>query len=345
MVMKKYLFTLSFVALFTNMALADIQTVEEQEQKTKLTIKPTASYVIKQAQAVDKLVTDLIAGYIQGVDSNPLLDSTHKADNFSQEMVDMHFRYPMFGSFAGFTTSKFGFTVVNNTYYQITDVSTLDGFVDYNVEQKICDSLTLTVGYQGEMLWYPNFEDGNYFGNEVNVHLKHKIIDRVYHTGSYRFLYKHYLERKIRLGTAQPGSPLRNDQRNTLQHEVGAFVTDITKLRVTNQFAWNDSNDEYFDFYDYFSYRVGAGVVQIITKKLTGIAGFYYQRKNYYERQCSDKQKEQRDNLYAVSGSLLYDLTKNISVFVSYAHTENHTNEPLERYTDNLYSFGAYYTF
>lgn len=321
--------------------------VEEQGPKYKMTTTPSESLFLKKSRATsrDVLITDLMAGIIQGVDSNPNLDSTHKADNYTQEVVDMHFKYPICESSLGKTDSTFGFNINNVTYYQITDISILDGIFDANLEQNISDDLKVGAGYNFEYLWYPNYRDGTYFGNEFNGHIWHRLVDRVYQKGTYRILLKNFVDRKIRLGNATTGSPLRRDVKNTFEHELGAYITDITKLRIINQFAVNDSNDQYYDFFDYFTYRVGASVTQVFTKKLYGIAGFYYQRKNYDDRQCTDKQKEQRDNLYTVTSSLMYDITKSISVFVNYSHSENHTNEPVERYSDSLYTAGLYYSF
>jgi len=347
-IIKPFLISLAISFIFLPAGVFATSTlVEEQGPKYKMTTSPSESLFMKKARTMSKdtLITDLMAGIIQGVDSNPNLDSTHKADNYTQELVDMHFRYPICDSPIGKTNSSFGFNVTNVTYYEITDVSILDGIFDANIEQEIYDNIKVGTGYSFEYLWYPNNRDGTYFGNEFNGYIRHKILDRVYQKGTYRLLLKNYIDRKIVLGDATTGSPLRRDVKNTFEHELGVYITDITKLRIINQFAVNESNDQYFDFFDYFTYRIGSSVIQIFTKKLYGIASFYYQRKNYYERRCTDKDKEQRDNLYTVSGSLMYDITKSISVFVNYSHSENHTNEPTERYSDSLYTAGLYYSF
>jgi len=41
----------------------------------------------------------------------------------------------------------------------------------------------------------------------------------------------------------------------------------------------------------------------------------------------------------------MYDVTRNTSLFINYAHSEDHSNEPLNRYVNSLYSAGVYYRF
>jgi len=233
----------------------------------------------------------------------------------------------------------------NINYYRVTDVNIFDGIADLKLEQEILDKVLLNFGYSPEMLIFPNSEDGNFVGNEFNVSLRQEITRDLYQKASYRFILRNYTHRKIRMGNLTFGSRLREDARNIFEHELGIYIFNTSKLRFTNQFYINESNDQYMDFYDYLNYRVGLSATHFFTKKLYTITGVYYQRRNYESRICSDKEARQQDNLYLASTSFMYDFTKSLSVFISYSHTENHTNEPLEKYSNNLYSTGLYYSF
>lgn len=330
---------------FVQPALSDVSTVQEQEPAYKYAAKPAETLFIQTTPSVDKLVSNITAGLIQGVDTNPLLDSTHKADNYTQETLDMHFTYPVFGSFLGFTNSKFGFNVTNTNYYNITDVNILDAIADVGLEQEIFDEGTLTTGYAFEYMLFPNDENGTFVGNQINAGVRQKLCDIAYQKASYALMFKNYLYRKARLGNYTLSSDKRFDVRNILEHEVGMYISDHTKFRLLNQFYINDSNDQYFDYYDYYNYRLGISAIQFLTKKLYNITGFYYQRRSYISRKVSESKAKERDNLYIVTTSFLYDVKNDLSIFVNYSHSENHTNEPLERYSDTLYSAGFYYSF
>ncbi len=329
------------VAVFPlkDIAIATTAVVQEQEPKSRIITWPSESLVIKKS-ARDMLLSSMTAGVSAVADLNPYLDSTHKADGYTQELLDMRFKYPL-----GDTTSNFGFNVTNINYYEATDLNTFDGLANLNFERRFFDYFTLKAGYLFETMWYPNDRNGTYVGNEIMTSVTHNFTDRVYESCAYRLYLKNYINRKARLGNMNLGSNLRRDMKNTFEHELGAFITKATKLRITNQFLFNESNDQFNDFYDYFSYRVGGSLIQIFTKKFYNTTSFYYKRKNYDERRCTDKQKEQRDNLYTFGTTFLYDISKKMSIYVSYAHMENHSNEPLERYTDNLYTAGLYLSF
>jgi len=333
------------VVFHTGLSMASMTTVQEEEPKYKYTSLPTETLFIKRSPYVDNLVSNLTVGVTQGVDSNPLLDSTHKADSYTQEMVDMHFKYPVFGSFLGFTNSKFGFNLNNIDYYRINDVNIFDAVIDANIEQEIFDKFVLSAGYAFEMMWFPHDNNGTYAGNQINTSVKQNITKWLYQKGTYRLVFKDFLHNKALLGNKTSSGDLRSDLRNVFEHELGIYIGRDTKLKIVNQFYINDSNYTYADYYDYFNYKTGGSIIQFFTKKLYGIGGFYYQRRNYDDRKMLIRESRQKDNLYTVTASLLYDVTKNLSAFINYSHSENHSNEPLDRYVDSLYSAGLHYSF
>jgi hypothetical protein len=324
------------------MASAGTDTVQEEEPRYKTVTTPSKKLFIKKVASRDNLLTDMVVGVTQGYDTNVNLDTTKKGDSYTQEDLDTHFRYPLID----FTDTTFGFNITNINYYKITDPSILNAVADAAVEQKLFEIFTLKLGYEFETMWYPHDEDGTYLGNAIVIDLKHDIIPKkLYHRGRYKLLFKNFTDRKARLGNGNKGSPLRHDLRNIFEYEVGMYLTKMTKLKVLNQYYINDSNDQYYDYYDYNSDKVGASLTQLVTKKLYGIAGFWAQFRRYEGRTVTDKDKRQRDTLYIFSGSILYDFTKNTSLFANYSHRENHTNEPLDKYSDNIYSCGVYYSF
>ncbi|MDO8525858.1 MAG: hypothetical protein Q7S07_05160 [Candidatus Omnitrophota bacterium] len=344
--MKRQISYLLLSALFIAQAsFASTETVQEQEPNYRYVTKPTESFFIQRTPSIDKLISNVTAGLIQGVDSNPLLDSSHEVDSYTQETLDMHYKYPVFGSVLGFTNSKFGFNVTNMNYYKATDVNIFDAIGDVNLEQEIFDKVTLNAGYVFEYMWFPNSRDGTFVGNQLNIGMRQDLTDWAYQKAAYRIILRGYQYRKAELGDGTNSAHNRFDVRNQFEHELGVYAGKKTKIRITNQLYINKSNDQYFDYYDYLNYRFGTSLVQSITGKLYGMAGFYYQRRNYLSRQVSDGAAIEKDNLYLATASVMYDITKDISLFVNYSHSENHTNNPIEEYVDTIYSGGFYYSF
>lgn len=326
-------------------AMCGTLTVQEQEPKYKYVTKPTESMFIQKTESVDKLVSNVTAGVVQGVDTNPLMDSSHKADNYTQELVDMHFKYPILSTLLGFTSSNFGFNAVNTNYYTQTDVNTMDAIGDINIEQEIIDKITVSAGYVFEYMWFPRTADGTFIGNQFNACIKQDLTSWTYQKAAYRVILRDYPSNRARLGDFSQSSYDRFDVRNQFEHELGVYAGSKTKFRFTNQFYINDSNEQYFDYYDYYNYVFGTTLTRAITKKLYNVTGFYYQRRNYMARQVSDGTAIEKDNYYLVTTSFLYDITKDISIFVNYSYSQNNSNSPLEQYVDNMYSTGLYYSF
>jgi len=331
--------------LFVGPAEATTDTVTEQEPRYKYAARPSEKLYIERAPSKQRLVCNSTVGVVQGVDTNPLLDPTKKADAYIEETVDMHFKYPIANLGPGPLNSRFGFNIANINYYNITDVNIFDGVLDARLEQDFYDKFTLSVGYVFEPLIFPNDRNGSYLGNELNVSLRHKITKTFYQKLTYKLIFREFISRKAYLGNGTAGTDLRQDLRNLFEHEFGIYPTNNSKVRLVNQFFINESNDQYYDYYDYINYRVGLSLTQFFTDKLYGTTAFYYQRRDYDSRIVSDRDSTENDNLFLVTGSLLYDLKKDLTVFINYSHTENHTNEPLQKYGDTMYSTGVYYSF
>jgi len=337
------LFVAGFLSfdLAASAVFATTDAVKEEEPKYKMVSAPSEKLFIKKVASRDTLVTDMVAGVVQGFDSNVNLDSAKKSDCYTEESLDVHFKYPIISS----TDALFGFNVTNVNYYKVTDANIFDGIANFDISHKFSDAISLSAGYKLDCMWYPRDSSGTFLGNEFNASLKQKINRIIHQKFSYRILIKDYAHRKVRISNSTLTSDLRRDVKNTFEHEASFYLTDVTKLKIVNQYNINDSNFQYDDYYDYGAYRAGGSLIQFLTKKLYTATAFYYQRKIYDNRPVSDRNSRQKDNLYIVSVSALYDLTKDMSVFVNYSHRENHTNEPLEKYSGYICSAGLYYSF
>lgn len=254
----------------------------------------------------------------------------------------MHFSYPLE---AIQTDWKFGFNLANVSYYEYTDADMLDMIADSKFEYRLLDSLLLIAGYQGEFMVYPNDENGSFFKNEVSAGLRHTIARNASQTARYAFSLKEYTHRKILYGNLTRGSDLRLDARHDVIHELSVRLIDRLKVTLVNQYSINDSNDQYFDFYDFWMYKSRASLVVMLVKRLYVIGSFSYFHKEYTDRPTSDRGVDQKDNLYVVSSTLLWDLTASLSLFCNYSYKENDSNEPLDQFSGNMMSAGLYYSF
>ena len=85
----------------------------------------------------------------------------------------------------------------------------------------------------------------------------------------------------------------RNDARNLIEYQAGAYLGDKTFIRSTNKYFYNDSNEMFEDYYDYWSFKTDASLIQLITDKLYAAINFAYMRTWYRERSILQGQEKQ----------------------------------------------------
>ena len=75
------------------------------------------------------------------------------------------------------------------------------------------------------------------------------------------------------------------------------------------------------------------------------VSNFVYLRKNYKTRLVTLEDYKQKDNIYAANLGARFKLNRNNLLSLFYTYRDNHTNESLEKYTENLISCGWQYNF
>ncbi|MDD5496334.1 MAG: hypothetical protein PHP46_04450 [Candidatus Omnitrophica bacterium] len=340
-----------------SLSLVDAQ-AQQQPRKETLQDKGKPAYLVAMPAEVEsaiplpyltsnKLEYNASASVTQGYDNNVFLDPSRKDDSFTQEAVIMNFKYPFRDNKLNL---KYGLDFTNITYYKITDASLLDWSLWGGFDYTIFDVFTLSPSYRFNMVWYPRDDQSSNNWNEFNLDLRQDLLDnfyfldKVYHKGTYRLSYQNYQHRKARLGNGNLSSNTRADLRNTFDYEVGLYMFD-SLIKVNNQIYRNDSDDQYEDYYDYNSYRLGCSIVHMFTDKFYSIGSFYWQKKFYDSRQSSQEAVCEKDDLYIVSSSLYYDITPHFSIFANYSYRENQSNEPLQKYSGSVVTAGIYYNF
>ena len=203
---------------------------------------------------------------------------------------------------------------------------------------------TLDADYGFDFVYFPFDEDGTYLGNEVNVSAKHFITDSLYYKVGYFFLHKYFTSNKVLDAHGNTSDDLRKDSRNGIESEFGIYF-DKAVLKLRGNVFYNDSNDQYSDYYDYWSWRLKPSVILLLTDKLYTIASFAYEQRNYDRRLSTKNNETVYDDTFTLNGSLLYDITPTFTLALNYSYRENVSNEPLQKYSGSIITAGAYFTF
>lgn len=232
-------------------------------------------------------------------------------------------------------------------YYRINDADLLDIYNTIGLEADMFDELfTLGADYALDLVIFPHDEDGTYIDNQARVYMEQDIIfNLLYHEAGYEFSIKNYSHNKVLGSNKTRTSELREDLRHTVDYEVGMYLFNRAILKAKLEFYRNDSNYQYFDFYDYWSFKVRPSFILMLTKKLYTSSSFTYQQRLYDDRLSSEDNEHVYDDTYSFNVSVLYDVSKSLTLAVNYSYRENSSNDPLQKYSGSIITGGVYYAF
>jgi len=307
----------------------------------------TQGLEVKQAIEKPRLLPGKLLFYAdayEGYDNNVNLDSQRKEDAYTEIDIQMGYKYP-FNSVFGATLNYY---LNSLNYYDVTDATYYDNNLALDLDTNLFDKKAkLTWENAAGYIYYPHESTSTFFSYDSQLGLKHSLTKTFSHKLSYDFIFREYPDRKAGDGRGAARETNRKDIRNSIAYELsGLLVRDIF-VRFNNQYYVNDSNDQYMDYYDYWSYRATlTAMMPLLTKRLYGLVTLGYQRRDYGSRQLvDDASKTERDNTYEGGSSLIFDITKKFSMSLNYLYRQNESNEPSEKYSGSMISAGLHYAF
>jgi opacity protein-like surface antigen len=295
----------------------------------------------KQAPAVsgikDRLSYNFYIGALEGYDNNVYLNPSRKGDTFDQVMADAVFRYRLNDRLD--IKAQYDFTSI--TYHRYTDVSMLDNQILASFEYYPQNRFKIEAGYLVDFIDYLKGKDSDYMLDGPFAGLRYYLNKKTYMGGMYQYGVYDYRSRKTRNSSDQETDITRKDKRNTV---IAEFATSIGKLfvKIKNTYFWNDSNDQYLDFYDYNSERINLYTAYPINSKLTLLLNGGYQRKDFKSRTTiKDPSKKEHDNIMILGGGVSYKLMPSCSLSLNYSYRQNYSNDPIQDYSGSIGTLGV----
>jgi hypothetical protein len=342
--MRKYAIALwvLFLAFSFNSPLKAADFTEEQTTQKDLGKAEEKAY--KKIEAVKeggKYKTKFFASAMQGYDNNVFLDPQRKGDTFSEGILDAKATCALNGRW-----NVFGEAAVHDiTYWEATDASLVDTDLKFGFEGKLPYDITLTALNNVEVVAYPYYGDGTYFGDKTGLELKQRLPHNLFQSFGYEYSYRHYTNQKAHLGWGGKSDIKRVDYRNTFDYDFGVFLKKAM-FKLSGEFFVNDSNDKFHDYYDYQSLRLGPSMIYLITDKMSAYLSYNRQFKVYEHRTLpTDLTRRERDRGYTLTGSLFYDIYKNTTLAFSYTYRQNKSNYPALKYSGSISTLGLYCRF
>jgi len=294
--------------------------------------------VEKQGQ---RYKTKLLLSAVQGYDNNVFLDPRREHDTFSEGILDASVTYPLNGRWdlTGEVSAH------DITYWRATAASLVDTDLILGLEGKLIGGATIKVFNDIELVEYVKNDDGEYLGDKAGFVLKQKLPKNFFHSLKYEYFYKNYSDRKAMNGWGGLTNKDRVDNRNTIYYDAG-FYLKKAMFKGFGEYYINRSNDNYLDYYDYESVRVGCSTIYLLTSKMSAYLSYYRQFRNYDARTIpGDNTQAEKDRTWVATTSLFYDFSKNVSLGLNYSYRQNLSNYPAQKYSGSITSMGLYCRF
>jgi hypothetical protein len=285
---------------------------------------------------------DYLLAMTAGYDNNVWLDPRRNGDAFTQ----LYFRPRFTSEINDSTDGILTYELLNVTNWEESNAdfirNVLSAGIDHTLMRKIDFAATYRLGYTD----YINTAPDDYLDNSIELKLTQQLAYKMYQSILYDFNYKGYsAERKLRTSVGLNSSKERADRRHTAEYEVGKYFP-YDLLRLKFQYYNNDSNDQFFKYYDYDSFQPSISLTHLLSKKFFVNTSFGRQLRYYRTRTLSgDARFKERERTNVGSCGVFYTPKKDLTVGVNWTYRQNHSNEPLDNYAGSLITLNTYYTF
>jgi hypothetical protein len=277
----------------------------------------------------------------QGYDNNVDLDSKRHKDGFLQCIANAEIAFPKGGQIKG----KAGVDFFGTVYYKYNSNNIFDTMPYVGFDWEIIPGLIWKNQAAIDYFSYPNEKESTFGGIELSSYLRHFLTEDLYHELGYEYIRRWYPDRKASLSDATKGNTEREDKRDKVKYTIGMYFENFL-VKVSNELYHNDSNDMYQDYYDYWVYRLRPSVLYFFTDNIYANASFLYKYTPFDDRRSTENiDRKVRDHIYVISTSLYYDITKNLTLGLTYSYTENLSNDPFQEYSGSVMSGGFFYSF
>ncbi|MFA5116364.1 MAG: hypothetical protein WC486_03690 [Candidatus Omnitrophota bacterium] len=278
----------------------------------------------------------------QGIDNNVYLDSRRKVSGFTQQLFKTSITSPITDNLDGIL----GYEVMNLTYENgPADVNMVANTLKAGTEYRFCKNIKLLTEGKFTANNYYTTGDDNSLDYSIENKIRQNLPQKMYHSFSYDFMFKDYTTDHVSNGIGVIMDRKRNDMRNTFEYEVGKyFAKDLVKVKI--QYYTNDSNERFLDYYDYTSTKPSISLLHLFNDKTFSLLSYSMQYRNYDTRTIlTDATVDEKDVTRVLTAALYRNITKDLTVGLSYTYRHNSSNEPSSKYSGSMFALNASYTF
>ena len=275
-------------------------------------------------------------------ENNPLNDSSTKGDYSIEQDFSINWQ-PAFNKTFG---ADIGYWLVDQEYFEQTDLSSLDHAVNATMKYTPFEKLRLRLepGVEYEWLYYARDENSSYEDLKYFLKFKNYIGEKWNYGGKYEHSFKVYDKKRARDANKTNLGLNREDNRHTVELYVTKYIGKHS-IKLKEKFYRNTSNDAYQEYYDYDSaktYLTFSGTF-LKNDKLNISFTPSFERKNYHHRVAVDRARYDDVREYKLGTN--YSLNKNITLSYTFSHKQVDSNYTSGEYHNVTNKIGMTFDF
>ena len=345
-----FLLIIAFIFMVPSLSLAQ-QSSDRQEQNKETKIEESQDQ-IKRPQTAKELIEylkqrallkvkakrkerllkiRLSASVSYGFDTNVPQDSSTKGDYFEENYFNFSWQ-PTFNKYFGLKT---GYWLLNDNYQEQTDFNFLDHALNFSLVFTPFETgrVKLEPGIEHEWVWCEKSSESNYVNQKYFFKFRQylgKEWDWNYGAG-YEYADKIFDERKARDADNTDTQSNRHDTRHTADIYVTKYWGKFN-FTIRGRTYVNYSNEQYLEYYDYYSYRPSITIGRTFLKDDNLYIAFNpsFERKNYMHRTAINTARF--DNITSWAASLYYTFKKPYTLTYQFVYRKLGSNEDTARY-------------
>ncbi len=264
-------------------------------------------------------------------ESNPALIKSRLSAKYMEEYISATFAYKLTPKL----NWQLGYSMDALHYDEYTDGSTLTNSVTTKLIWRLAKPYRAEVHYTFDDSDYPYDDGASTFDQKVHLRLRQSFLKKYYHYVGWTYLRKQYKDKQKRETTAdRVAGKRRRDDRHTGMHEIGGQVGEGNRLKLKQEFYYNDSNEGYLDYNDAQDYKVKATFLRDWTKQWSTTSAFTYELKRYEARNVSDRGVAQQDYTKTYELGATYKITDQVDLAYTWKYKQNDSNDTGQAYQD-----------
>ncbi len=278
-----------------------------------------------------------------GFDDNAGLSSARQSDSFAQESATVRYKKLLNAK----SQLRLGYSALNVNYFDATDQNILSQQASAGLNVILAPEWMWENEYTFQHLDFTRNEAVTQYSNGLRTGLLRKLSKRASAGAGFTVAGTQYENKKTRSGDGLfSADDERTDGRWGLDAKFNYKLHPKLLMNLGGMAYWNDSDDQFHDYYDYASYKLLGGLSWLMSERWISFWRLSYERREYDSRPLKNNaDKQQSDDAMTAGVSVFYKVDKNLSVGSTYTYRQKWSDEPSQEYSGALGTLGLYYNF